>query len=242
MLLPGKGEKRDVIWGERGNGLNNRKADRLCKSREQSDWSRQRGQGSVLVNTKRSATGQTTRCLASPTSRSVWKCRSVYVCTLAHTFTTYLIWTSYNNTVRTRDFTKQDYCARLHLHWHGTKFSCRAQTDLCSEDCLAPFRPCCLFQLLKKGCDCGKVWQEDVTQVQIIFPLFCYGDMLLNVVMNEFRGCQKDISVCFCSVWFIHLWMCTTVQTFEVSNIILAFNIFRKYAFNWSKVTIKTLT
>ncbi len=102
------------------------------------------------LNTKRSATGQTTRCLASPTSRSVWKCRSVYVCTLAHTFTTYLIWTSYNNTVRTRDFTKQDYCARLHLHWHGTKFSCRAQTDLCSEDCLAPFRPCCLFQLLKK--------------------------------------------------------------------------------------------
>lgn len=149
MLLPGKGKKRDAIWGERGNGLNNREADRLCKSWGQSERSRQRGRGSVLVNRKRSQTGQTTCCLASPTSRSVWKCISVYVCMLAHGFITYLIWTSYNNTVRTRDFPKKDYCARLLLHGHGTKFSRCAQTYLCYKVCLAPFRPCCLFQQLK---------------------------------------------------------------------------------------------
>lgn len=72
-----RGMKAEARERERGNGLNNREADRLCKSWGQSERSRQRLRGSVLVNTKRSGTGQTTRCLASLTSRSVWKCVSV---------------------------------------------------------------------------------------------------------------------------------------------------------------------
>ncbi len=208
-------------------------------------WSRQRGRGKCVGEHKEKCNQwQTTRCLASPTSRSVWKCRSIYVCTLAHHL--YHIpnmdqlqqYSKNTGTLPNRIIVQDFICIDM-----GTKFSCRAQTDLCA-------RIVSLHLGLAVGFSCWKkrlwLWKGVTMRTWLkcksFFPLICYGDMLLKCCDEWVRGCQKDISVWFVQYDFIHLWMCTTVQTLEVSNIILAFNIFRKYAFNWSKVTGKTLT